>query len=196
LNTPAHLLVNLAVLGGGPRRAHAGAIALGALLPDLPMFGFYVWQKLMLAAPERTIWGSAYFEPSWQLFFDLFNSIPLAAAGLGVALVLRRTDSALFCASVIAHTLLDLPFHREDAHRHFLPLSSWQFVSPLSYWDPAHCGAAVAFVETLLLCGSAALLWRRYEQPWVRICVALLATLSAAAWSLFYGAGWLPELPQ
>ena len=193
MNTPAHLLVNLATLGGGPRRAHTGAIALGALLPDLPMFGFYLWQKLYLATPERVIWGSRYFEPNWQLFFDLFNSIPLAGLGWVVALALRRTGAALFCASMVAHALLDLPVHREDAHRHFLPFSSWQFVSPVSYWDPAHYGAIVALLETVLVCGSAAVLWRRSESRWVRIPVVALAAVSVIAWSLFYAAGRLPE---
>jgi hypothetical protein len=196
VNTPAHLVVNLALLGGGPRRAHTGPIALGALLPDLPMFGFYLWQKLVLATPERVIWSSAYFEPGWQLCFDLANSIPLAGLGLAVGLALRRTDLSLLCASVLLHCALDLPVHREDAHRHFLPFSSWQFVSPVSYWDPAHHGARVAGLETALLCAGAAVLWRRSRSRWVRLPLAGLATLGVLAWSLLYGAGWLPETAQ
>jgi hypothetical protein len=196
MNTPAHLLVNLALLGGGARRTHTGAIALGALLPDLPMLGFYLWQKLVLATPERVIWGFAYFEPSWQLLFDLFNSIPLAGLGLGIGLVLRRPGLALLCASALVHCLLDLPVHRDDAHRHFLPFTSWQFVSPVSYWDPAHHGARVALLETALLCASAGVLWRRSRSRWVRIPLAGLAGLGVMAWSLLYGAGWLPETPQ
>lgn len=194
MNTPAHLVVNLALLGGGSRQAHGRAIAMGALLPDLPMFGFYLWQKLVLSTPESVIWGRAYFEPGWQALFDLFNSIPLAVVGLVVALALRQTGAALLSASVALHALLDLPVHREDAHRHFLPVSDWQFVSPVSYWDPAHHGAAVALLETVAVCLGVVVLWRRSESRWVRVPLAALAPLSVGAWTLFYGAGRLPTL--
>ncbi|MFT5443587.1 MAG: hypothetical protein ACI8W3_002637, partial [Myxococcota bacterium] len=32
------------------------------------------------------------------------------------------------------HVALDLSLHNADAHRHFLPLSHWQFEGPVSYW--------------------------------------------------------------
>ena len=195
MNTPAHLVLNLALLGGGARVAHTRAIAAGALLPDLPMFGFYLWQKLVRAAPERVIWGERYFDADWQVFFDVFNSIPLAAAGLGIALVFRRIGPALFCGSVIAHALLDLPLHREDAHGHFWPFSDWRFVSPVSYWDSAHFGATASFAETALLCAAAVVLWRRHPQRSVRAPLALLAALSVAVWTLFYGLGVIGPQP-
>ena len=30
-------------------------------------------------------WSDAYFEPGWQAFFDLFNSLPLIALGAVIA---------------------------------------------------------------------------------------------------------------
>jgi hypothetical protein len=66
----------------------------------------------------------------------------------------------------------------------------------VSYWDPAHHGAAVAGIETLLLCAGAGVLWRRSSSLWVRIPVAALVVLSLLGWTLFYAAGWLPPAPQ
>ena len=51
----------------------------GAIAPDLPMLGFYAYQRLVVGAPDRWIWSQAYFEPAWQTFFDVFNSFPLIA---------------------------------------------------------------------------------------------------------------------
>jgi hypothetical protein len=192
MNTPAHLVVNLALLGGGERRAHSRWIAAGALLPDLPMLGFFLWERLALGTPGQVIWDERYFDPAWQAVFDLFNSVPLAALGLGAALVLRRTGPALLFGSVLLHCLLDLPLHREDGHRHFLPLSDWRFMSPVSYWDPAHQGALGAGLETLALCGACAVLWRRATGRAAHVSLALLVGVSVVGWGVFYGLGRLP----
>ena len=76
MNTPAHVVLNLLVLASPRRPRLTAAIVTGALLPDAPMFVFYLWQK-WAGAPERLIWGARYFEPAWQAFFDLTNSLPL-----------------------------------------------------------------------------------------------------------------------
>lgn len=192
MNTPAHLVVNLALLAGGARRPHARWVASGALLPDLPIFGFFLWERFVRLTPGGVIWDERYFEPAWQGFFDLLHSIPLAAAGVLLALAWKRPGPALLFASMVLHGLLDLPLHREDGHRHFLPLSDWRFMSPVSYWDPVHRGALGAGLETLALAGAGLVLWRRHPRPWVRLPLALLAALSVAAWIVFYGLGRLP----
>ncbi len=194
MNTPAHLLVNLALLSGGARRPHARAIAVGALLPDLPMFGFFLWERFVLGTPSQTIWGERYFELAWQNFFDLFNSVPLAGVGLLLALAARRLGPALLFGSVLLHCLLDFPLHREDGHRHFFPFSDWRFMSPVSYWDPAHLGALGAGLETLALCAASLVLWRRYPRRVVRVPLAILAALSIGIWLVFYGLGRMPDL--
>ena len=83
MNTPAHAILGLAALGRGRRPDWNWPILLGSLAPDLPMFGFYLWQRLVLGQPERRIWEAEYFRADWQLFFDLFNSAPAAMLGLG-----------------------------------------------------------------------------------------------------------------
>lgn len=185
-------MVNLALLGGGARPRPAAPVALGALLPDLPMFAFFFWERFVRETPMRTIWEVRYFEPDWQAFFDLFNSIPLFAVALAVALWRRHDAAALLSASVLLHCAFDLLVHREDGHRHFFPLSDWRFMSPMSYWDPAHGGVLGAGLETLALLGACAVLWRRHPGLPARAALAGLALFSSVAWLLFYGLGRLP----
>jgi len=190
LNTPAHLVVSLVLLGrrGAPEdvRRNNLCIAAGALICDAPMFGFYLWQRLVEGHGEASIWSDLYFRPEWQNFFDLFNSVPLILLGLAVATLLRRRAPMLFFASMLLHVGLDLPFHVEDAHRHFYPLSEWRFESSLSYWDPAHFGAIVALAELTLVWMSSALLWRRSRNRWVRGSLLALSLLYGIGWAGFY----------
>jgi hypothetical protein len=193
VNTPAHLVVNLACLGGGKGRPHTRAVVVGALLADLPMFFFFAWERFAMGVSQREIWGERYFTPDWQLLFDLFNSIPIALVVAAIGYALRRREIVLGSLSLVLHALLDLPVHREDGHRHFLPLSEWRFMSPVSYWDPSHHGAWGAGLETLLVLVAAAVLWRRYPGRASRSALAVLATLSVVVWVVFYGLGRLPS---
>ena len=147
MNTPTHVLMNSALLSDRTRSAHWQPIVFGAALPDLPMVGFYIYQRLFAGRSEADIWNHLYFDAAWQIFFDLFNSIPIAFVGLLVAGWFGRRAWRLLFASVLLHCLGDLPFHHEDAHRHFFPLSDWRFLSPVSYWDPARHENIVAALE-------------------------------------------------
>jgi hypothetical protein len=71
--------------------------------------------------------------------------------GLIASLYWNWHTGVVFCASLICHSLLDLPVHHDDAHRHFFPLSDYRFISPLSYWDPSHYGQFVALAEVLVI---------------------------------------------
>ena len=162
MTTPAHVALGLALLGSRafPKAWHA--ISLGAVLPDLPILLFYAWE-LLRGVPERIIWGEHYYAPAWQVFFDFPNSLPLVAVGLLVALWLGRRIAAAFFASMLLHSLMDLPLHHDDGHRHFWPLSDFRFASPISYWDPTRYGAWVTAAEALLVLAVPAcfILWRR-----------------------------------
>ena len=122
-------------------------VTLGALMPDLPMLGFYAYQRVFLGTPESVIWADAYFRPSWQLLFDLFNSIPLLALAALLAWRAGATPALAFLLSMLLHCLADLPLHNDDAHAHFLPLSDWRFRSAISYWDPRFYGRVAAGLE-------------------------------------------------
>ena len=72
------------------------------------------------------------------------------------------------------HCLTDLLVHREDAHAHFFPVSSWRFISPVSCWDPRHYGWVVGPLEVLLIVVGAAVLFRSEIRAWRRIARGVL----------------------
>ncbi len=186
MNTPAHAIMGLALLGRTGERGRDAAILAGSLLPDLPMFGFFIYQRFVLDNPQRQIWDIEYFRAGWQLLFDLFNSIPLAGLGLGLAIWLRRTRTTAFFGAVLIHCVVDLALHHDDGHRHFLPLSEFRFESPVSYWDPAHYGLFGAGLEGMVLVGAGAVLWTRYEHPAARWAVLILCALHGLGYGAFY----------
>ncbi|MCY3600711.1 MAG: hypothetical protein OXN85_12165 [Gemmatimonadetes bacterium] len=183
MTTPAHAALSLIVLGRSERNALP--VALGAVAPDLPMLVFYFWERLARGVSEGRIWSERYFDPGWQVVFDIPSSIPLLVLALCILLVLigrrstagglpsaradaaprpaRLTAWALSVASMILHALGDLPLHREDAHRHFFPFSDWRFTSPVSYWDPDHYGGYAAIGEVLLVLAVSVFLFRAYR---------------------------------
>jgi hypothetical protein len=181
MNTPSHWVLSAAVLGRGPWRNAWRPILAGAIAPDLPMLLFYVYQRLVVAAPDRLIWSQLYFAPGWQAFFDAFNSFPLIALMALAAWVAGSRAGLAMSASMALHCLLDLPLHREDAHGHFFPLSSWRFTSPVSYWDVRHYGAYAMAAEVTLTVVGCVVLLRRTERPWRIVGGATLLLLAASA---------------
>lgn len=85
MNTPAHAVVNLALLGRGDHPETALPIVVGSILPDVPIVVFYAWAKLVRGVPEKVIWTRAYFDPDWQAGIDLFNSLPVILLALLLA---------------------------------------------------------------------------------------------------------------
>lgn len=169
MNTPTHVMVNALALGRGRWRAHWLAITAGAVAPDLSMVLLYAYERVVRGTPERVIWSTRYFDPDWQLVVDLFNSLPLIGVGALVAWRLRSTAWLVFWASMALHCVTDLLVHREDAHAHFFPVSSWRFISPVSYWDPRHYGWLVGPLEVLLIVLGAVVLFRSEILAWRRI---------------------------
>jgi len=185
MNTPAHALLNLLALSDRHRAHVIAPVTAGSLLPDAPMLAFYGWQRL-LGTPERTIWRERYFEPAWQAFFDLFNSLPLIAAAWLAGHLAGWRWLPWMAAGMALHVGLDLPLHHDDAHRHFWPLSDWRFHSPVSYWDPAHFGRQMALTE-MGACGfAAAWLWHRHPEVRTRMLVTTVAATYAAYWGFVF----------
>lgn len=91
-----------------------------------------------------------------------------------------RSTLGLFALAALLHLAGDLPVHATDAHRHFWPLTDWRFVSPVSYWDPAHGGQWFSWVEgTLgLVCTGAIVV--RFRS----VAVRALTVLTASAYVL------------
>lgn len=151
MNTPSHAILNLALFNQQELLHAALPIAIGAILPDAPIFLFYLWTKLIRRQSEHQIWSESYYHPFWQGMVALFHSLPLALIGLLTAHLLGWETVRIVCLSMVLHSVLDLPVHNDDAHRHFFPFSNYRFISPLSYWDPKHHGVAVAWVEKVLV---------------------------------------------
>jgi hypothetical protein len=190
VNTPAHLAFNALVLGRARWQQAWLPITAGALLPDLPMLVFYLYQRGVLATPEQLIWSHAYFQHEWQFFFDLFNSLPLLGVGALIALRARASSWLAFFASMVLHCLADLPLHHDDAHAHFFPLSGWRFHSPVSYWDPEHYGRLFAVAELALVAVGATTLIRR-PSPWAWRFIGVLTLAAYAGFVIFALLVWL-----
>ncbi len=182
MNTPAHAALSLLLIGRAERDALP--VAVGALAPDAPMIVFYAWERLVRGVPESVIWSERYFDPAWQTVFDIPHSIPILFFGIAAIFLVRRRAGAtkqgsrwrvavLFLASMLIHAFADLPLHREDAHRHFFPLSDWKFMSPVSYWDPSHFGGYAVIGEIIFVFAVTVYLYRRYEGRGRKIVGAL-----------------------
>ena len=185
MNTPAHAVFNLALLARSQKPQWNPLIIWGALIPDLAMFGFYFWLKLVVDVPELQIWRTEYYRPGWQLLFDFFNSIPLALLGVGVMVYAKRTGIALLFASIALHCLEDLPVHHDDAHRHFWPLSNFRFESPVSYWDPDHYGAIASRVELVLMLVASAYVFNKVRSRQTKALLIVANLLPFAAYLYF-----------
>lgn len=162
MHTPGHAIINAALLGG--LLGHEGAIVLGAIAPDLPIFALYARERLR-GTPEQTIWSVHYQRPGWLATIHGAHSFPLAALGALAAWTAGLPAVAVFFVSVFVHALGDLPVHAIDAHRHFWPFSQFRYHSPLSYWDTRFHARGVALVEALLVLAASLALHRRGASP-------------------------------
>lgn len=182
MNTPGHCILNLAILDRGYLKGCTWPILLGSWLPDAAIFIFYGWARAT-GMPESVIWREAYYGKFWQDIFAIGNSIPLALLGLAIFLWLRRPAWVAVFASMLLHHLEDLPLHHDDAHRHFWPISTYRFASPVSYWDPDHFGAYGAFIEAGMTFIASVVLWQRVRSRWGR---GLIILVNAA----YFGSYW------
>jgi len=183
MNTPAHAIINLLLVGKGHRESHPIAIIAGALLPDAPMLLFYLWEK-MNGVAERVIWRDDYFQPAWQALFDTFHSFPLLALACVAAWRARMSALALFFASMFCHSLFDFPFHHGDAHHHFFPLSDFLFTSPISYWDPAYYGQWVGGLELIVVVAGGGWLLRTASSAALRRSVMGILFIYLLFWGV------------
>lgn len=183
MNTPAHAVVNLVLLARSGGHRHSAAVVTGAVLPDLAIVVFYAWH-LMRGTPENVIWSTEYFQPLWQAWIDLFNSIPLVLVAMLLCWWFRRFWLLALLASMLLHSIGDLPLHNDDAHRHFFPFSDWRFLSPVSYWDPEYHGYWASLVEFGCVLAASIFLYLRNAdlRPWV----AAIGAIYLAYWIYVY----------
>jgi len=176
VNTPAHAVLNLVLLGATKESNRALPVLVGAVLPDLPIVVLYAYERLR-GMPEAWIWGTAYYDPHWQAVIDALHSFPLILAVLGVAGFFRWRRVGLVCASMLLHAAADFFLHHDDAHRHLFPLLDWRFASPISYWDPRYFGNVIGLAEAIGVVAAGALIARTTPSPSVRWAVTGIALL-------------------
>lgn len=178
-----HVLLSAAAFTKPGAPVRNCAALLGAVLPDASI---YVMLGIMRfqGVEQRRIWGEIYWQEPWQFFSAVSNSVPLFLSVFVLGLVLQRFAktpalefTSVFLAglglSALLHLAFDFPVHADDAHRHFWPITDWQFFSPLSYWDSRHFGEYVRLFEGLIGIAVSIILLRRFKQLWVRIAVGL-----------------------
>jgi len=67
MHTPAHLVLNLTVLGKRNTAQYLLPVSIGALLPDAPMFVLYFVERVIFETPNQIIWCEAYFDPGGRI---------------------------------------------------------------------------------------------------------------------------------
>ncbi|MBD2209058.1 hypothetical protein H6G64_16085 [Calothrix sp. FACHB-156] len=186
MNTPSHAILNLVVFNQQVRNQASYAIFIGAILPDVPIFLFYFLMKFIYRLPSRQIWSEAYYQPFWQGIISIFHSIPLALIGLIIAHFLNWKLIEVGFSSMVLHSLLDLPVHHNDAHRHFFPFSNYRFISPISYWDRNHYGGIIAFVEISLVLVASIYLFPTMRSPFTKGLLIIINVFYWGAYLRFY----------
>ncbi|MAA74209.1 MAG: hypothetical protein CMN28_05835 [Salinisphaeraceae bacterium] len=177
MNTPAHAIVNL--LFAARRRDLFWAVLAGALLPDLAVLLFYGWQT-HLGHSDTIIWTERYFEPGWQRFFDLFNSLPLLVAGALVGWFAGVPAIVALMLSMALHGLIDIPWHSNAAHRPFYPFSDWAPLQNGAWQVPAHWRVWMQLAEAaVVVLGGAVLAVVHRDWP-ARLVVAILVACFVA----------------
>src|SRR5262245_38169148 len=74
MHTPTHAALNFLVLGRDPKSPRPWIVA-GAVLPDVPMFAFFAYERWARGESVERIFEELYFEPRWQMVFDVSHSI-------------------------------------------------------------------------------------------------------------------------
>jgi membrane-bound metal-dependent hydrolase YbcI (DUF457 family) len=195
MNTQTHVIMGAALLGGKlPKSAWAGA--LGGLMPDLPMLAIVACLQCF-GVPGPIIFGFLYWQNWWQITNGIAHNFWLWG-GLCLLSIWRRERLSAsaesmdrwglvftFAAAALLHSAVDFLVHREDAHMSFWPVTRWKFMSPVSYYDPAHYGHYAAAFEAVMGFALAALLLRRFASRWVRGALALAMLLYVAVPAYF-----------
>ncbi|MGB7319596.1 MAG: cobalamin biosynthesis protein CobQ [Planktotalea sp.] len=189
MNTPAHLILGLAVFSRRSEPKVTGAAALGALLPDLSLYVLAGTSLAILRIPADVVFGQLYFSQAWQTVFAIDNSFLIWGMILTFALWWRARAGLAFAGAGLLHLALDFPLHHDDGRPHFWPASNWVFESPVSYWDILHHASWVAPLEGIMVLFCAWGLFRRFSGWRMRSVALALVAMEAfviRSWLLFF----------
>lgn len=187
MTTHSHAILNIALLSKRDKPFLHRYAFIGAVLPDIPLFIFFIIESIIRKTPESELWGTLYFTEAWQNFFDIFNSIPLILILLGVGHYLLNSEKiTIFAWSLLIHCAFDFLTHNDDGHHHFYPLSDFAFESPISYWDRDHYAGIVAPIERVVILTASIYLFPRLKTRLARWCLIIVNVLFVASYLLFF----------
>jgi hypothetical protein len=195
MNTQSHVIMGAVIFGRGiPAKAWAGV--LGGVIPDLPMILIVIALKLS-GVPAHTIFDEMYWQNWWQVTNAIGHNVWLWGGLIILGLFMRDrlsssarsfdqwTTVSLFAGSALLHTAIDFVCHREDAHMSFWPMTRWKFMSPVSYYDPAHYGMWFSLFEAALCLVLATILFQQFSGRVLRVCLALAMAMYVAVPAYF-----------
>ena len=192
MNTQNHILFNIAVaekIKPGSLK-YIKQIIAGGFMPDALMFVFYPIERWVFGHTSEEIWNERYFDSTWQMLIDIFNSVPLILLLFTYTYYKKARGWAYFFGSMLFHAALDLPVHNDDAHRHFWPITNYRYESPVSYWDPDHFGFYASIAEIILATVACIYIYRKAEKRWIKNTVIgffVLNILMMAMFLFFFG---------
>jgi membrane-bound metal-dependent hydrolase YbcI (DUF457 family) len=159
-------------------------------LPDVPMISIVVALKTSGYSGQQ-IFDEMYWQNWWQITNAIGHSFFLWGGLLLLSLLLRKspddywTLAGAFAAAGFLHCCIDFCVHREDAHMHFWPLSRYKFMSPVSYYDPAHYGHFFGLFEAALGLVMSIVLMRQFSNIIVRVILVIVGLLYVAVPAMF-----------
>lgn len=178
--TPSHIIYGWAVAKATdprPNTQRTTAFILGSLLPDVPIYTFFMIHTFILGTSQQVLWDDLYFASGWTPVFTLSHSLLLWPLVILIGSLLRQSVVRWVGIAGTIHVLLDFLVHKDDAYAHFWPISDWRFISPVSYWDPAHYGTTVGTLDSVVVLLLVYWLYRRDSvgwRQWVYLLVGLL----------------------
>lgn len=173
--TPSHIIYNWA-LGAKLKLDRTGqtGLILGGFLPDVQTYLFFFVHTFILGSAQRDMWDTLYFDSGWTPFITLSHSFLLWPFLLLIGHWLQVKLLYWVAAGSIFHVAIDFLVHNDDAYRHFWPLTDWKFMSPISYWDPAHYGTLVGAADSIII--VLLLVWL-YRQVSKRMQLVVIGTI-------------------
>ncbi len=155
---------------------------MGAAVPDVPAFAaaIYFWGEWD-SIPREELLNSIYFTGPFGATGSALHSVVPVALLLVLYWVLKfarcdpRKMLLWFLLGWFGHTIADFLTHVDDLRPLFWPISSWEWSSPVSYYDRLYYGRQFFVVEHgLMLLITAWLLLRRKRAR--RVCSPMGST--------------------
>ena len=164
MNTvPTHLVINAAINKNFGKKFSIvrSAFLWGSVAPDISLFlltiGYLLYLRFFssepIAARMENAFGNLFFnDPLWIISHNFLHS-PTMLVILAILFWRMRNQKwnkwwLSFLSGSMIHTVVDILTHHDDGPLLFFPFD-WQtrFYSPISYWDKAHYGSQIFWVE-------------------------------------------------